>query len=477
MNNRTAHFINGVWHEADNAGAFAVTNAGDGTVLATVPAGTALEVDLAVKAARAAFPGWAALDVSERVGYLELAAEELSRRQNEIAALVAQEVGMPFATANVVQVGLPLMNLAAVQQIALDMVPEEQVYNSLVIKKPIGVVAAITPWNYPLHQLIAKVAPALAVGCTVVVKPSEVAPLNAFALAEIFETIGLPPGVFNLVCGDGPTVGEAMVAHEDVDMVSFTGSTAAGKRIGAVAAATVKRVALELGGKSPLVVLDDADPVAAVTASANACYLNSGQTCIALTRLIVPASRKAEYEAIAKAAAEGVKVAHPFDPTAVLGPVVTDTQLKRIRDYIQIGIDEGATLLAGGLDPVEGIRAEHQGGYYIRPTVFTDTTPDMRIVKEEIFGPVLVVQTYETEEEALELANDSLYGLNAGVYSADVDRAIAFGRKLQSGSVQINDGAFNVHAPFGGVKQSGNGRELGEAGFEDFLETTSLQLP
>ncbi|WP_141015471.1 aldehyde dehydrogenase family protein [Nocardioides sambongensis] len=477
MITRTAHYIDGQWREAESTQTLPVSNAGDGGPLATVPAGTAAEVDAAVGAARRAFPAWAALDVAERVGFLKLAAEEMQRRQNEIALLMTQEVGMPYATSNVVQVGLPLMNLAAVQQIALDYSFEEKVYNSLVIRKPIGVVASITPWNYPLHQILCKVAPALAVGCTVVAKPSEVAPLNAFVLAEIFETIGLPAGVFNLVCGDGPTVGEAMVAHPDVDMVSFTGSTAAGKRIGEVAAATVKRVALELGGKSPLVVLDDADPVAAVTASANACYLNSGQTCIALTRLIVPASRKAEYEAIATAAAEGVKVGHPLDPTAVIGPVISETQLNRVRDYIAVGIDEGATLLAGGLDPVEGLAEEHAGGYYVRPTVFTDTTPDMRIVKEEIFGPVLVIQTYETEDEAVALANDTVYGLNAGVYSADVDRAVAFARRLDSGQVQINDGAFNIHAPFGGVKQSGNGRELGDAGFEDFLDTTSLQLP
>lgn len=474
MSSRTAHFINGQWREATGSGTFTVTNAADGSALATVPAGTAEEVDLAVQAARAAFPGWAALDVAERVGYLKLAAEEMSRRQNEIAALVSQEVGMPYATSNVVQVGLPLMSFSATAEIALGYPFERQVYNSLLVKKPVGVVASITPWNYPLHQIVAKVAPALAAGCTVVAKPSEVAPLNAFVLAEIFEAVGLPPGVFNLVSGDGPTVGEAMVAHPDVDMVTFTGSTRAGRRIGEVAAGTNKKVALELGGKSPLVVLDDADPVAAVTASASACYLNSGQTCIALTRLVVPASRKAEYEQIAKAAAEGVRVGDPFDPAATIGPLVSQEQQQRVLEYIQVGIDEGATLLAGGVEPVEGV---DEGGYYVRPTVFTDTTPDMRIVTEEIFGPVLVIQTYETEDEALALANDTVYGLNAGVYSADVDRAIAFGRRLESGQVQINDGAFNIHAPFGGVKQSGNGRELGEAGFEDFLETTSLQLP
>jgi aldehyde dehydrogenase (NAD+) len=473
MITRSTQFIDGSWIESESTETIDVTDAGSGEVMATVPAGTSADVDKAVAAARAAFPAWSRLDVAERVGYLKLAAEELARRQNEVAALISREVGMPYPTSNVVQVGLPMMTLSSVQQIAMDYTFSERVYNSLVVRKPIGVVASITPWNYPLHQIMAKVAPALAVGCTVVAKPSEVAPLNAFALAEIFEAIGLPRGVFNLVTGYGQTVGEAMVAHPAVDMVTFTGSTAAGKRIGAVAAATVKRVALELGGKSPFVVLDDADPVAAVTAVSNACYLNSGQTCIALTRLIVPAARKAEYEAIAKAAAEQVQVGDPFDPTTVIGPVVSQTQLDRVRDYIRLGVEEGATLLTGGPETPEGL----DKGFYVRPTVFTDTTPDMRIVKEEIFGPVLVIQTYETEDEAVALANDSIYGLNAGVYSADVDRAVAFGMRLESGQVQINDGAFNVHAPFGGVKQSGNGRELGEVGFEDFLETTSLQLP
>ncbi|MFG2727838.1 aldehyde dehydrogenase family protein [Streptomyces canus] len=470
---RSSHFVAGAWVAPECGGTIEVTDASQGVVMASVPAGTAADADRAVRAARDAFPAWSALDVSERVGYLKLAAQELGRRQNEIAALVSRETGMPYATSNVVQVGVPLMTLSAVGEIALGHRFEERVCNSLVIRKPIGVVASITPWNYPLHQLVAKVAPALAAGCTVVAKPSEVAPLSAFALAEIFESVGLPAGVFNLVCGDGLSVGEALVAHPEVDMVTFTGSTAAGKRIGEVAARTVKRVALELGGKSPLVALDDADPVAAVTAGVSACYLNSGQTCMALTRLIVPAARKAEYEAIAKAAAEQVVVGDPFEATSVIGPLATAAQLERVRGYIRSGIEEGARLLSGGAEPPEGL----EEGYYVRPTVFTDTTPDMRIVREEIFGPVLVIQTYETEDEAVALANDTVYGLHAGVYSADVDRAVAFAHRLEAGQVQINDGAFNIHAPFGGVKQSGNGRELGEAGFEDFLETVSFQLP
>ncbi|WP_051452309.1 MULTISPECIES: aldehyde dehydrogenase family protein [Actinospica] len=469
----SSHFIAGAWVPPETDETIEVTDASQGVVMATVPAGTAGDVERAVHAARQAFPSWSALDAAQRVAYLKLAAQELGRRQNEIAAMVSRETGMPYATSNVVQVGLPLMTLSATSEVALDYTFEERLYNSLVIKKPVGVVASITPWNYPLHQIVAKIAPALAAGCTVVAKPSEVAPLSAFVLAEVFEAIGLPPGVFNLVCGDGPTVGEALVAHPDIDMVTFTGSTAAGKRIGAVAAQTVKRVSLELGGKSPLVVLDDADPVAAVTAAIGGCCLNSGQTCIALTRLIVPAARKAEYEAIAKAAAEQIVVGDPFEPASVIGPLSCAAQQERVRGYISSGIDEGATLLAGGVNPPDGL--EH--GYYVRPTVFTDTTPDMRIVKEEIFGPVLVIQTYETEDEAVALANGTVYGLNAGVYSASVERAVTFARRLESGQVQINDGAFNIQAPFGGVKQSGNGRELGRAGFEDFLETVSLQLP
>ena len=468
-----AHYIDGRWQPSRGTERFDVVNAATEDVIATIPLGDADDANAAVAAARAAFPGWAATSVAERAGYLKLAAEELQRRQTEIATLISQEVGMPFAYSNVIQAGLPVQSFVSIADVALSFPFEEQVYNSLVVREPIGVVVAITPWNYPLHQIAAKVAPALAAGCTVVLKPSEVAPLNAYVLAEVFAAIGLPAGVFNLVTGTGPGVGETLVAHEQVDMVSLTGSTAAGRRIGAVAAQTIKRVGLELGGKSALVVLDDADLVEAVREGLTRCFLNSGQTCIALTRMIVPRAKLAEVEAIARAGTEALRVGEPFDPATELGPLVSAVQRDRVVGYIEKGIAEGARLVAGGPTPPDGLNR----GFYVRPTVFSDCTPDMAIVREEIFGPVLVIQAYDDEDEAVRLANDSIYGLNAGVYSADRERAIAVARRLRSGQVQINDGAFNIHAPFGGYGQSGNGREFGKWGLEEFLETKSLQLP
>ncbi|MFF2085486.1 aldehyde dehydrogenase family protein [Nocardia sp. NPDC058176] len=468
-----SHYIDGRWQPSHGTDRIDVVDAASEEVLATVPAGDADDANAAVAAARKAFPSWAATLPAERAGYLKRAAEALQLRQTEIATLISREVGMPFAYSNVVQAGLPVQSFVSIADVALSFPFEEQVYNSLVVREPIGVVVAITPWNYPLHQIAAKVAPALAAGCTVVLKPSEVAPLNAYVLAEVFESIGLPPGVFNLVSGTGTGVGETLVAHPEVDMVSLTGSTVAGRRIGAVAAQTIKRVALELGGKSPLIVLDDADLVEAVSAGLNGCYLNSGQTCIALTRMIVPRTRLAEVEAIAKAGAEAIVVGDPFAPSTVLGPLVSAAQRDRVVDYIDIGIAEGARLVAGGPTRPEGL----DRGFYVRPTVFSDVTPDMAIVREEIFGPVLVIQPYDDEDEAVALANDSIYGLNAAVFSADEARAIALARRIRAGQVQINDGAFNIYAPFGGYGQSGNGREFGKWGLEEFLETKSMQLP
>ena len=468
-----AHYIDGRWQPSHGTERFDVVDAATEDVIATIPLGDADDANAAVAAARAAFPGWAATSVAERVGFLKLAAEELQRRQTDLAMLISREVGMPFAYSNVIQAGLPVQSFVSIADLALSFPFEEQVYNSLVVREPIGVVVAITAWNYPLHLIAAKVAPALAAGCTVVLKPSEVAPLNAYLLAEVFHTIGLPPGVFNLVTGTGPGVGETLVAHEQVDMVSLTGSSVAGRRIGAVAAQTIKRVGLELGGKSPLVVLDDADLVEAVSDGLRKCFLNSGQTCIALTRMIVPRAKLAEVEAIARAGTEALRVGDPFDPATELGPLVSAVQRDRVVGYIEKGIAEGARLVAGGPTRPDGL----DRGFYVRPTVFSDCTPDMTIVREEIFGPVLVIQAYDDEDEAIRLANDTVYGLNAAVYSADRERAIAVARQIRSGQVQINDGAFNIHAPFGGYGQSGNGREFGRWGLEEFLETKSLQLP
>lgn len=473
MITRDCNYIDGRWQPASGTETFEVTDSTTEEVIGTVTAATAADAESAVAAARSAFPEWAAVPSAERAGFLKRAAEGLQLRQTEIATLVSREVGMPFAYSNVVQAGLPVLSFVSMADIALDFRFEERVNNSLILREPIGVAVAITPWNYPLHQIAAKVAPALAAGCTVVLKPSEVAPLNAYILAEVLDSIGLPPGVFNLLTGTGAEVGEPLVAHPEVDMVSFTGSTGAGRRIGSVAAQTIKRVSLELGGKSPLIILDDADLIAAVGAGLTGCFLNSGQTCIALSRMIVPRSRLAEVEAIAQAGTESITVGSPFEAATVMGPLVSALQRDRVVKYIEQGIAEGAKLIAGGPTPPDGL----DRGYFVRPTVFSETTPDMAIVKEEIFGPVLVIQAYDDEEEAIRLANDSIFGLNSAVMSADVDRAIAVGRRIRAGQVQINDGAFNICAPFGGYGQSGNGREFGTWGLEEFLETKSMQLP
>jgi acyl-CoA reductase-like NAD-dependent aldehyde dehydrogenase len=379
----------------------------------------------------------------------------------EISQLIAREVGTPVNLSAIIQVGLPIATFASMAEI-VDQVPwEETVGNSLVVREPVGVVGAVTPWNYPLHQIAAKVAPALAAGCTVVLKPSQVAPLNAFVLAELMHEIGLPPGVFNLVSGTGPEVGEAITCHREVDMVSFTGSTRAGKR-----------VALELGGKSANVILPDADFGRAVSVGVTMCFLNSGQTCSALTRMLVPRDRLAEAEEIAARTAMASVPGNPFDDATRIGPLVSAAQRERVRAYIQKGIDEGAKLVTGGVDPPEGL----EKGFFVRPTVFSEVRRDMAISQEEIFGPVLSILPYDTEDEAIEIANDSIYGLSGAVWSADPEHAIRVARRIRTGQVDINGGSFNPLAPFGGFKQSGHGRELGKFGLEEFLETKSLQL-
>jgi aldehyde dehydrogenase (NAD+) len=364
------------------------------------------------------------------------------------------------------------MDFGSQAQVASEVVWEEQIGNSLVVREPIGVVGCITPWNYPLHQICAKVAPALTAGCSVIVKPSEVTPLTSFILTEIIDSLDLPAGVFNLVTGFGPVVGEAIAGHDGVDMVSFTGSTRAGRRVSEVAAQSVKRVALELGGKSANVILDDADLKAAVGHGVGNCYLNSGQTCSAHTRMLVPRERLAEAEQIAAAAAEKATPGDPFEDGTRLGPLVSEAQQERVRGFIEKGEEEGAKLVAGGAEPPEGLET----GYFVRPTVFSDVKPDMTIAQEEIFGPVLSIIPYDSEDEAAEIANSTIYGLDGGVWSADPERAKAFARRMRTGQVQINGATFNPLAPFGGVKQSGHGRELGKFGLEEFLEVKSIQL-
>ncbi|MBI3652198.1 MAG: aldehyde dehydrogenase family protein [Acidobacteria bacterium] len=465
-------YINGAWVEPSGKGSIEVINSTTEEVMGRIPECNVEDVNAAVCAARAAFEAWSITPASERAAIIGRISEGLKNRQSELANLIACEVGMPLPLATAVQAGMPAMVMGSYAKLAAEYQFEEQVGNSLIVKEPVGVVGAITPWNYPLHQVVCKVAPALAAGCTVVLKPSEVAPLTAFVLAEVMHEAGLPAGVFNLVTGLGTVVGEALAAHPDVDMISFTGSTRAGKRVSEVAAQTVKRVALELGGKSASVVLDDADLQKAVSSSVGNCYFNSGQTCSAHTRLLVPKSQYEEAVAIAKATAEKFNVGDPRTGTAKLGPLVSKTQQERVRGYIQKGIEEGARLVTGGAEQPEGF----EKGYFVKPTVFADVRNDMTIAREEIFGPVLAIIAYEDDDEAVRIANDTIYGLAGGVWSGDTERAKRVARRLRTGQVDINGGRFNPLAPFGGFKQSGHGREMGKYGFEEFLEIKSLQL-
>jgi aldehyde dehydrogenase (NAD+) len=466
-------YVDGAWVPSTGTGHIEVIDANTEEVIGRIPEGTADDVARAVAAARAAFPAWSAATREERAKHLRALAEGLQSRSEEIAEVVSREVGMPLKFSRGIQAGLPARNMAAHVDLLERYEFEERIGTSLVVREPIGVVGAITPWNYPLHQIVCKVAPALAAGCTVVLKPSEVAPLNAFILAEVVDAAGLPPGVFNLVTGVGPVVGEAIAAHPDVDMVSFTGSTAAGRRVTQVAAGTIKRVALELGGKSANVILDDADLDRCVPPGVQfGCYANNGQTCSALTRMLVPRALQDRVVELARAKAESLKVG-PADTEVDLGPLISAAQRDRVRGYIQKGIDEGATLVAGGVEPPEGL----DRGYFVRPTIFADVTPDMTIAQEEIFGPVLCIIPYDSEDEAVEIANSTVYGLSGAVQSGSVERATAVARRLRTGQVDVNNGRYNLLAPFGGYKQSGNGRENGEFGLEEFLEVKSLQLP
>ncbi len=477
MIERDRIYVGGAWVPSGGDNVLDVVDSATEQVMGHVPDGTAADVDAAVAAAKAAFPGWSQTPASERAALLSKVAGALSSRSDEIARLIAREVGMPVRLAAAIQVGLPTGTFASSAGLLETFEFESQLGNSLIVREPVGVVGAITPWNFPLHQIAAKVAPALAVGCTVVLKPSEVAPLNAFVLAEIFDEIGFPAGVFNLVCGSGGVVGEAIAGHPDIDMVSFTGSTRAGRRVTELAASSVKKVALELGGKSPNVLLPDAPFEKAAGDAVMKAFLNSGQTCSALTRLVVPRERLAEVEQIVTTAAQMVVVGDPLadGPTGLgsqLGPLVSAAQRERVRGYIRKGVEEGARLLIGGPEAPEGLET----GYYVRPTVFSDVTPDMTIAQEEIFGPVLVIQPYDDEEQAVAIANDTVYGLAGGVWSADPDHAKAVARRIRAGQVEVNGGRFNPTAPFGGYKQSGVGREYGAIGFEEFLETKSMQL-
>jgi aldehyde dehydrogenase (NAD+) len=465
-------FIGGEWVEPAGDGMIDVVNPATEEVVGRVPEGTPEDADRAVRAARAALDSWAASSPYARAAYCEAIGAALAERGDEIAALVASELGMPLRHSRTIQAGLPTLTFSSMPRLVEEIAWQEEVGNSLIVREPAGVVAAITPWNYPLHQIANKVAPALAAGCTVALKPSEVVPLNAFVLAEIVEAVGVPAGVFNLVTGTGPVVGEALVSHPETDRISFTGSTRSGRRVSELAARAVKPVSLELGGKSPNVILDDADLKSAVADGVAKCFLNSGQTCSALTRMLVPRERLEEAERIAAAAVEKYTLGDPFEETTRLGPLVSETQLERVRAYIERGREEGAKLVAGGADPPEGT----ERGYFVRPTVFSDVSSDMTIAQEEIFGPVLAIMPYDDEDDAVRIANDTVYGLAGGVWSADEERAKRVAARIRTGQVEINGGAFNPLAPFGGYKQSGHGRELGRYGLEEFLVTKAMQL-
>ena len=471
MHEREHLYIGGSWVEPIGDGSIDVINPATEERIGSVPVASNDDVDAAVEAAQGAFEYWSGTSVEERADFLNRLSAAIKDRSEELAQLITSEVGTPIDYSRMAMVGTPRVVTRSYAKILDDFIWEEEVRNSLVVKEPIGVVAMITPWNFPLHQIIGKVAPAIAAGCTMVLKPSKEAPLNAFVFADILDEIGLPDGVFNLVSGHGRDIGETMSSHPGVDMVSFTGSTNAGVRVSELAAPSVKRVTLELGGKSANIILDDADIPRAAASSIYACFGNSGQECSALTRLIVPEEHRDEVVEVISSKMERYSVGNPMDESSRCGPLVSKRQQESVSSFISSGIEEGATLVAGG----EGMPDGLESGYYVRPTVFADVTPEMTVFQEEIFGPVLSITTYSSEQEAVELANLSEYGLSGGVWSSDEDRAMRIARMMRTGQVSINGGAFNVTAPFGGYKRSGLGRELGVHGLEEFLEIKSIQ--
>ncbi|MFJ4684120.1 aldehyde dehydrogenase family protein [Streptomyces sp. NPDC088789] len=455
-------YIDGAWRPAAGPDLIDVVNPVDERIIARVPAGGADDIDAAVRAARAALPSWAATPPAERAARLTALRDLLVARKDEIARTVTAELGSPLAFSEAVHAALPIAVAGTYAELAATYSFEEKVGNSVVHHEPIGVVGAITPWNFPLHQVVAKVAPALAAGCTVVLKPAEDTPLTAQLFAEAVHEAGVPAGVFNLVTGLGPVAGQALAEHPGVDLVSFTGSTAVGRSIAATAGAAVKKVALELGGKSANVILPSADLAKAVAVGVADVMSNSGQKCSALTRMLV--HRDQYDEAVALATAAAAKYGER------IGPVVNAKQRARVRGYIEQGLAEGARLVAGGPE------APRDTGYFVSPTVFADVTPDMTIAQEEIFGPVLSILRYEDEADALRIANGTVYGLAGAVWAGDEAEAVAFARRMDTGQVDINGGRFNPLAPFGGYKQSGVGRELGAHGLAEYLQTKSLQF-
>ena len=463
-------YIDGRWVDPSEPRTLDVIDPATEQPIAQIALGGQKDVDLAVQAARRAFETYSRTTREERIALLQRIMASYQKRYDEIAETISREMGAPIWLSKAAQAATGLAHLGQTLQVLQGYEFEQQRGTARIVREPIGVCGFITPWNWPVNQILCKVAPALAAGCTMVLKPSEIAPLNAILVAEVLHDAGVPPGVFNLVNGDGPTVGAALSKHPGIDMMSFTGSTRAGIEVAKAAADTVKRVAQELGGKSANIILEDADFAKAVAGGVTGCFLNSGQSCNAPTRMLVPAARHDEAVEIAKAAAAAVKPGDPFKDGTTIGPVVSEAQWKKIQGLIQKGIDEGATLVTGGTGRPEGL----DKGYYVKPTIFANVRNDMTIAREEVFGPVLAILPYKNEDEAIQIANDTPYGLSGYVTAGTVEKAKQVASRLRTGNVHLNGAGADFAAPFGGYKQSGNGREWGEFGFEEFLETKAL---
>ena len=470
MTSYDRHYYDGAWQASTVADTIDVISSATEESVARVPRGGADDVDRAVKAARRAFGSWSRTALEERAQWLEKLSAAMKTRAPQVAEAISHEVGTSLGYSTKVQAEFPIMMIAMNARFIREAKLEEEIGNSLIIKEPIGVVGCVTPWNYPLHQVVCKIAPALAAGCTVVLKPAEMAPLSAFMLAEAAHEIGLPKGVLNIVSGPGRSVGEAIVAHPDIDMMSFTGSLQAGRRIASVAGEGIKKVCLELGGKSAFVVLEDAPFDKAIPAGVNNCMQNSGQTCSAWTRMIVPRARHDEAVELAKAQLAKLTVGNPFDKNTRLGPLASAGQRDTVLGFIEQGKKEGATLVAGGDKP-----ANLPKGFFVEPTIFANVNNAMAIAQEEIFGPVLAVIPYDTEADAVRIANDTPYGLAGGVWAGTSERALDVAKQLRTGQVDINGGRFNALAPFGGYKKSGIGREIGPLALEEFFQLKSIQ--
>jgi aldehyde dehydrogenase (NAD+) len=473
MQEHLKFYIDGDWVDPVKPAALDVINPATEEAFAKISMGSEADVEKAVAAAKKAFDSFAQTTVAERVELIGNILAEYQKRYDEIAEVISAEMGAPIWLSKAAQAATGQGHFATILEVMKSYQWEEKKGNYVLRREPVGVCGLITPWNWPINQISCKVAPAIAAGCTMVLKPSEVAPINAIVLAEILDAAGVPNGVFNLVNGDGQSVGEAMSSHPDIHMMSFTGSTRAGVAVARASADSVKRVSQELGGKSANIILEDADLGSAVASGVNQVFTNSGQSCNAPTRMLVPAASHDEALEIAKQTADAVKVGDPLTEGTVIGPVVSEVQFEKIQALIQKGIDEGAELVTGGTGRPDGLNR----GYYVKPTVFGNVSNDMTIAREEIFGPVLSILPYENEDQAIEIANDTPYGLSGYVQSSSVDHAMDVAAQIRSGNVHINGSGPDFGAPFGGYKQSGNGREWGELGFEEFLETKAVFVP